>query len=539
MATAVVPLQQIKLTQGPTPFTAEQRYWKSFKNQLLFSLPSNKAVTHISSPSSLSSPFGSPTNDLFAVTSGTRIQLYSIRTRKLVKSISRFGDIARSGEIRRDGRILVAGEDTGRIQVFDVGSRSILRTWSQHKQPVWSTQFSPSELTCLLSASDDRTVRLWDLTANDPTTTFHGHSDYVRSATFLPGSMANLIASGSYDSTVKIWDPRTGAGTAAMTFKHADPVESVLALPSGTTLLAAAGNSISVLDLVAGRPLHLISNHQKTVTSLALASGGRRVLSGGLDGHVKVYETTGWNVVNTTKYPAPILSLQVVGAGHGTDAVDRHLAVGMSSGALSIRTRLTGAEAAKAKEREKEMEALLAGTIGAHDAQKARKKRTLTLRQRLDLVGEGADVVIADERSARPKRERGWQRDLRHGFFAAALDAVVDRKSAEYKPLTVLTVLTTLRHRSALRAALEGRDERGVQPVLQWVCRHITDPRYVSICAEVGILLLDLYAQHVDESAELWEGFRGLRRKVRYEVERAQQASQTSGMVESLMMGAA
>ncbi|PHH50021.1 U3 small nucleolar RNA-associated protein 15 [Ceratocystis fimbriata CBS 114723] len=460
MATSVVPLQQVKLTQGPSPFTAEQRYWKSFKNQLLFSLPSNKAVTHISSPANASALLASATNDLFAVTSGTRIQLYSIRTRKLVKSISRFGDIARSGEIRRDGRILVAGEDTGRIQVFDVGSRSILRTWNHHKQPVWTTKFSPSELTTLMT------------------------------------------------------------------------------LPSGTTLLAAASNTISVLDLVAGRPLHLISNHQKTVTSLSLASGGRRVLSGALDGHVKVFETTGWNVVNTTKYPAPILSLEVVGAGHGADAVDRHLAVGMASGALSIRTRLTGAEAAKAKEREKEMEALLAGNIAAHDAKNNKKKRTLSLRKRLDLVGESADVVIAEERTT-TKKERQWQRDLRHGLYATALDAVLDRRSLEYKPVTVLTVLVTLRHRNALQAALEGRDEHTVQPVLQWVCKHIMDPRYVNICAEVGILLLDLYAQYVDESAELWEGFRALRRKVRYEVERAQQASQTNGMAESLMMGAA
>ena len=39
-----------------------------------------------------------------------------------------------------------------------------------------------------------------------------------------------------------------------------------------------------VLDLVAAKPIHLLRNHQKTVTALALASGGRRVVAGGLDG---------------------------------------------------------------------------------------------------------------------------------------------------------------------------------------------------------------------------------------------------------------
>ncbi|KAI0856515.1 WD40-repeat-containing domain protein [Xylaria cubensis] len=537
MAAEVAPLQQLKLPSGPSVVTAEQKYWRSFKNQLVIPTPTEVPVTHITAPIVQSGAnFTSDNNDLFAVTAGPRVQIYSIRTRKLVKTFTRFGDNARSGEIRRDGRIMVAGEDSGRIQVFDVKSRAILKTWTQHKQPVWTTKFSPTDLTMLMSASDDRSVRLWDLPSSESTSVFLGHSDYVRSGAFIPGTMSNLLVSGSYDNTVRLWDPRTPTSSSSvMVFKHHAPVEDVLPLASGTTVLASAGNQISVLDLVAAKPRHVITNHQKTVTSLSTASNGRRVVSASLDGHIKIYETTGWNVVAGAKYPSPILAVRVITAGANDD--DRHLAVGMQSGVLSLRTRLTGSEAAREREREKEMEALLAGTIATHDRAKNKRKRQAAATKRLDMVGEGIDVVIANDLS-RPTREQPWQKDLRHGNFRAALDRVLDPTSRGYGPLTVLTALVALRHRSALRDALEGRDEISVQPILKWVQLHIVDPRYVSICTDVATHLLDLYVEFADDSAELAAAFKLLYRRVKLEVERAQKAIQTSGMLDSLLIGA-
>ncbi|EGY13422.1 U3 small nucleolar RNA-associated protein [Verticillium dahliae VdLs.17] len=559
MAAPVGPLTQIKLPSGPSPVTAEQRYWQSFKNQLQIPSPTTYPITHIS---------GASNDGHFAVTTGTRVQIYSVRTRKLEKTVTRFADVARSGDIRRDGKVLVAGEDTGRIQVFDVNSRAILKTWMNHKQPVWATRFSKTQLTTLLSASDDKTVRLWDLPSNQPTHTFIGHQDYVRSADFMPGSLANLLVSGSYDSTVRLWDPRIGSNQAVMTFKHAAPVEDVLALPSGTTLLAAAGPAISVLDLVAARPLQQLTNHQKTVTSLCLASGGTRLASGGLDGHVKIFETTGWNVVSTTKYSSPILTLRVLGASDSSTSTasaagadpgsnagnDRHLLVGMQSGVLSIRTRLSGAEATRQRDRDPRPRRSAASPPRAASTWPAsRPTSSSPTRPR-----EGAR-----------KNEALWQRALRQGRYAEALDRLLDpasvasnsaaaaknkqggskaaaaaaanKKQADQPaaPLEVLTLLLALRHRSAVRAALEGRDERTVQPILKWVCAHVVDPRYVSACVEVGMHLIELYAEYAGGSADLADGFRLLRRRVGGEVEKAKAACETGGMVDGLILGAA
>ena len=529
MAAPVLPLQPVKLPPGPSPLTPEQTYWRTFKSQQLIPSPSNNPITNISCPPTPSNVL-SQSSDLFAVTTGTRVQFFSIRTRKLIKTISRFDDIAHSADIRRDGRVMVAGDESGAMQVFDVNSRAILKTWKEHKQPVWTTKFSPSEPTALMSASDDRTVRLWDLPSQESTHSLVGHQDYVRSGAFMPGQAASLLVSGSYDQTVRLWDPRS-PGSAVMTFKHAAPVEDVLPMPSGTTILAAADNQISVLDLVAARPLHMLQNHQKTVSSLCLASNNTRLVSGGLDGHLKVFEVTGWNVVAGSKYPSPILSLSIIGAGANRE--DRHLVVGMQSGMLSIKTRLSGQQKVKERERQKEMQALIEGKIEEHD-KKAAKKRPRGWEKRLrgrDFTGEGADIIVEGNATGKRRKRSEWENLLHKGKYAEALDAVLKTSSLP----SIVTLLTALRHRSATRAALSGRDDVALEPVFKWICKYVTDSRHVKMCVDVAMLVLDLYASHMGESESIDELMKRLHKVVRSEVQKAQTACQTKGMLGMLI----
>jgi U3 small nucleolar RNA-associated protein 15 len=533
MAAEVQLLQPLKLPKGPSTLTSEQKYWNSFASELKLDPSQHSSpVTHISIPPPQPANALSATQDLFAVTTGSRVQIFSSKSRKVVKTISRFGvdDIAHSGNIRRDGRILVAGGDTGVIQAFDVKSRAILKTWKEHKQPVWVTQWNPTDLTGLMSCSDDRTVRLWDLPSEKSVMKFDGHQDYVRSGTFMP-AQSGLLVSGSYDQTVRLWDSRVG-GKAVMVFKHAAPVETVLPMPSGTAVLAAADNVISVLDIVAAKPIHMLRNHQKTVTALSLANNGERLLSGALDGHVKVFETTGWNVVGGMKYPSPILSLSVI----PNHKEDRHIAVGMQSGLLSIKTHLSGEQKVQAREREKEMKALMEGKIEEYDRSKKRK-RGKGWEKRIrgkDFTGESADIVI--EGNARGKITAGqpWAHALRKGMYAQALDMVLETKDANARSQS-LTLLIALRHRSALRTALSNRDSVTLQPILRWCIKNISDYRITRLTTDVALVVLDLYADQLGRSEEVDDLIMALMQRVKVTVEASQDAWKVRGMLDMLV----
>jgi U3 small nucleolar RNA-associated protein 15 len=206
-------------------------------------------------------------------------------------------------------------------QIFDINSRAILRTLESHKQPVHVTKFSTLEPTQVLSCSDDTTVKLWDVPSQSPITTFVAHKDYVRSGQ-VSTSNPHLVLTGSYDGTSRLFDARSGqcemilGGSGGLTGNT--PVEQVLMFQSGTVALSSSGSILRVWDIIAGgRCIRALSNHQKTITALAFGADAGRVLTGGLDHMVKVYDVGTYKVAHTMRYPAPILCLAIsVRAAH-------------------------------------------------------------------------------------------------------------------------------------------------------------------------------------------------------------------------------
>ena len=88
-----------------------------------------------------------------------------------------------------------------------------IATLEGHTSWVYSVSFSPDGAT-LASGSEDSTVRLWAVATGEPIATLEGHTDGVNSVSFSPDGAT--LASGSEDGTILLWDVAewTNSGTA-------------------------------------------------------------------------------------------------------------------------------------------------------------------------------------------------------------------------------------------------------------------------------------------------------------------------------------
>jgi U3 small nucleolar RNA-associated protein 15 len=93
---------------GSSKSNHDSRYWRLYKYPVFIKEYAPVTAIHFSP----SKPHR------YAVTAATRVQIYAPRTQKVTKTISRFKDVARSGNIRSDGKLVIAGDDTGLVQVF-------------------------------------------------------------------------------------------------------------------------------------------------------------------------------------------------------------------------------------------------------------------------------------------------------------------------------------------------------------------------------------------------------------------------------------
>ncbi|CAO1627351.1 unnamed protein product [Sympodiomycopsis kandeliae] len=549
---------------GPS---SESAYWRRFRNPTFIKefapishvsfVPAANAFSEgvtvgedgapTSAPSSSGFATSSQARARYAVTSGPRVQIYSARTNRVLKTITRFGDVARSAEIRADGRLIVAGDDSGKVQVFDINSRAILRSFANaHKLPVHVTKFS-TRPTTILSASDDSTVKLHDIPSTSTTNTFDNHTDYVRSALVSPDN-PSLILSGSYDQTVRLWDSRASEnGGQVMEMNHGAPVESTLIYPTGGGGIAvsAGGPIVKVWDLMmGGRTLKAVSNHQKTITSLALSmqsgaegpnlvdseAGGMRLLSAGLDGLVKVYDPAkDYRVVHTMRYSSPILSLAI-------SPEERDLAVGMADGTLCVRKR----QVSKTEEESRAIErnTITGGGMEAFlNAQENVPSAALTnSTSQRDRLLKNDDIRAETVRS---KKLKPYDKLMKAFKYSEALDAVL---RPGIPTTTTFALLLELKRRSSvsndndgLKRALGGRDDVSLEPILKFLLRHADNPIWIEMVCDILSVILDLYSSTLGLSPLTDSLFSRLWAKITDEVKLQDQVQGVRGGLEMLL----
>ena len=140
----------------------------------------------------------------------------------------------------------------------------------------------------LVTGSDDFTLYLWQPSASTkPLVRMTGHQQLVNHVAFSPD--ARLIASGSFDKSVRLWDAQSGKFIRAFR-NHVGAVYQVCwSADSRLVLSASRDSTVKVYDVRAGKLREDLPGHEDEVYAVDWSADGQRVASGGKDRMLKLW----------------------------------------------------------------------------------------------------------------------------------------------------------------------------------------------------------------------------------------------------------
>jgi len=236
-----------------------------------------------------------------------------------VATLNAHDDFVNSAVFSPDGKQILTSSDDATARLWDAQTRVLVHEFKGHGGPVNQAIFSPDG-TLVLTVSDDFTARLWDARTGQPVgAAFQdGHTRPILCGAFSKDG--KRIATGSDDTQVVLWDVNRraplailGGHTAAITAVAFSPDDARVftasrdrtakvwdVSPAGLEFAELVSGGAANQQIARAFDLLTLTGHAREVTSLAISSDGRKLLTGSRDRTAIIWSTADW-----TKAAAP------------------------------------------------------------------------------------------------------------------------------------------------------------------------------------------------------------------------------------------
>ncbi|HSF75388.1 MAG TPA: NB-ARC domain-containing protein [Microcoleus sp.] len=277
------------------------------------------------------------------------IKLWDVSDGRCLKTLTGHTSGVRSIAFSPDGEILASGSGDRTIKLWNMATGECLKTYNGHLNSVYSVAFSPhgdilvsgsgdytaklwdwhthtcirtlhgghtNEVCCVAFNADghtlacvslDQTLKLWDCRNGRCLKTWYGHTDWALPVTFSPiysatlsqGSKGEILASGSNDKTVRLWDWQTGECVAKFS-GHTDFIYGIAFSRDGQILgTGSTDSSVRLWNVARKQCFQVLQGHTDWVYAVAFHPDGQTVASGSADCTLKLWDISSGQCLKT------------------------------------------------------------------------------------------------------------------------------------------------------------------------------------------------------------------------------------------------
>ncbi len=158
---------------------------------------------------------------------------------------------------------------------------------SGHDGGVWSAAFN-SDGSRIVTASNDKTARIWDAASGKQLVILDGHQDWVLSAAFSPDG--KRVVTASQDGTARIWDAASGQQIMVLN-GHTGGVVSAAYSFDGTRIVTGSYDKTArIWDAATGNQILTLNGHDGGVWKAAFSHDGTKIVTASQDRTARIWD---------------------------------------------------------------------------------------------------------------------------------------------------------------------------------------------------------------------------------------------------------